>query len=480
MERVDHVTAAPGDLFTEGDPGTGTQATVVTADWLNGVQEELVSIIEAAGITPDKATLDQFWAALSKLRYYTEAISAGKTVEIGKTYLVDATSGILELQLPDPAGRGFVFVRDHLGTFDRTHGVKFKRDAAESIEGAAADYTYLVPKGSIGIFSDGTNWYLFGERQSSTLSDFSQVKTVGTVGQQAAGHIWNLNEPGSTGAEALWLMENTGALLTDSSGNGYTLTNNNVVVAADGILGAGYGAQFNGVNQSLSHATFLDTVLSSIAMELWFRADDGQPGSAERIIDKANVGGQDFLELNLETDGALRILTEEGNNGNRELLSSIRLPNGLSEWVHLVFGWDTTFGRRLWINGVLEAVDGAAGGKVLMGNGTASDFTIGSAAGGAAAFAGRVGMFRVREKVLTQEDVDQAFSTFYTLPAHLRATRDLEVRAAYKRFGTDAFEREFDFKGLQVSRGNDGLYRAGGIITGLQSDDYLKVSAKAA
>ncbi len=53
------------DGFASGTPGT-VAATVVTDDWLNGVQEEIVSAVEAAGLTPDADT-DQLAAAIGLL-----------------------------------------------------------------------------------------------------------------------------------------------------------------------------------------------------------------------------------------------------------------------------------------------------------------------------------------------------------------------------------------------------------------------------
>jgi hypothetical protein len=69
MLRID-VATATGSLptpaaagtagyFTEGNPGTGTPATVVTADWLNAVQEELMAVIADGGLTASKTTLTQ-------------------------------------------------------------------------------------------------------------------------------------------------------------------------------------------------------------------------------------------------------------------------------------------------------------------------------------------------------------------------------------------------------------------------------------
>lgn len=59
--------AADGDVtgyFRDGNPSLGEQGTQVTADWLNAVQEELLSVIQYAGITPDKDTHTQLLSAL--------------------------------------------------------------------------------------------------------------------------------------------------------------------------------------------------------------------------------------------------------------------------------------------------------------------------------------------------------------------------------------------------------------------------------
>lgn len=70
--------AAPGGTvgyFTEGDPQTATPATVVSADWLNTVQEELIAILLAAGIDPDKADRDQVVTAIKALQEDAKGIA---------------------------------------------------------------------------------------------------------------------------------------------------------------------------------------------------------------------------------------------------------------------------------------------------------------------------------------------------------------------------------------------------------------------
>lgn len=69
MDRVDSDdyddTTVPGKrLYTDGSPPL-TPATVVGSKWMNAVQEELLAVIEEAGLTPDDANGDQVLEALN-------------------------------------------------------------------------------------------------------------------------------------------------------------------------------------------------------------------------------------------------------------------------------------------------------------------------------------------------------------------------------------------------------------------------------
>lgn len=77
MQRIDTPTAAttlptpaatsaPG-YFTGGNPATGVAATVLTADWANSIQEELMSVLAAAGVPAAKATNNQVLTALQAM-----------------------------------------------------------------------------------------------------------------------------------------------------------------------------------------------------------------------------------------------------------------------------------------------------------------------------------------------------------------------------------------------------------------------------
>lgn len=67
MHRIDGPGATDDNLFTEGDPVIGMQATTVTANWLNAIQEEIANAIEASGIDLDKDDNHQLTAAIRAL-----------------------------------------------------------------------------------------------------------------------------------------------------------------------------------------------------------------------------------------------------------------------------------------------------------------------------------------------------------------------------------------------------------------------------
>jgi hypothetical protein len=77
MYRIDDVTAASSlptpetagaeGYFTEGNPATGTPATLERASWFNMIQEELRAIVVAAGLTPSKTTYTQVRDAILQL-----------------------------------------------------------------------------------------------------------------------------------------------------------------------------------------------------------------------------------------------------------------------------------------------------------------------------------------------------------------------------------------------------------------------------
>lgn len=75
MHKIDGIDATPDRRFQDPNPSAGVLGTVLTAKWLNAVQEELVGLVERAGLTPSDLDDGQVLAALQLL--YGTGASAG-------------------------------------------------------------------------------------------------------------------------------------------------------------------------------------------------------------------------------------------------------------------------------------------------------------------------------------------------------------------------------------------------------------------
>jgi hypothetical protein len=115
MHRIDGPGATVDKKFTEGDPVGGVPATVVSAAWMNDVQEELISILAAASITPVKGTQDQ---VLKAIRALSGGV-VGSTVNLKMTVATASASATIsadEVTVKSGiAGRAWV-----IGAFSKT------------------------------------------------------------------------------------------------------------------------------------------------------------------------------------------------------------------------------------------------------------------------------------------------------------------------------------------------------------------------
>jgi hypothetical protein len=103
MFRIDNptaVTAQPASTpagtpgwFTDGNPAGGVPATILPAEWLNAIQEEFISVLTQAGITPDKTKFNQIAAALRQSRQQPFTSSGSFTVPPGVTTIYRSACG---------------------------------------------------------------------------------------------------------------------------------------------------------------------------------------------------------------------------------------------------------------------------------------------------------------------------------------------------------------------------------------------------
>jgi hypothetical protein len=65
VHKIDGAGATAENEFTKGNSAAGTPATIVTDDWLNSVQREIVNVIETAGLALNKPDDTQLYQAIA-------------------------------------------------------------------------------------------------------------------------------------------------------------------------------------------------------------------------------------------------------------------------------------------------------------------------------------------------------------------------------------------------------------------------------
>jgi hypothetical protein len=93
MQNLMPPVDTPDNLFHDGNPTTGVEGTIVTAEFLNDVQgaiqdtqTENIAVLEAAELEPDPTKHDQLLTAIQAL--ITKAVSAAKYVpEVGELFI---------------------------------------------------------------------------------------------------------------------------------------------------------------------------------------------------------------------------------------------------------------------------------------------------------------------------------------------------------------------------------------------------------
>lgn len=82
MHRIDVPSATADHKFTEGSPTGGVPATTVSGDWLNDVQENIMAVVEAGGVTPIKGRASDLLVAIRGLGLATFGLSLNARMNV--------------------------------------------------------------------------------------------------------------------------------------------------------------------------------------------------------------------------------------------------------------------------------------------------------------------------------------------------------------------------------------------------------------
>lgn len=149
--------------FSAGNPAGGVPATYFSPDWADAVQQELINIVEGAGVAPTAAVLTQVRQAIKRITggNVTTVNFAGSpfalTADHAGMVLVDATAGNVVINLPAAnvlAGLPYAFRR----TDTSVNTVTVNRAGADTIDEGGISFA-LTSKAIQQVRSNGaTTW----------------------------------------------------------------------------------------------------------------------------------------------------------------------------------------------------------------------------------------------------------------------------------------------------------------------------------
>jgi hypothetical protein len=218
MKRIDSSSAITDMFgtgkkgFTAGNVQTGVKATALNADYCNGLQEEIMAVIEGEGLTPDGTVLTQLYTAIKKaiqrcLGNWSKAnyINVSTTLtaaNAGQLIVINAASTTQTLPLSSTCPSGTKIGFYGFNTGNTTIAIQ----GSDTIDaGSTANLTSLVMEsgGYIEFTSSGGGlWMASGTSVSQYSAKFAALKAQNGYQKLPSGLIIQWGVVTRTGALA--------------------------------------------------------------------------------------------------------------------------------------------------------------------------------------------------------------------------------------------------------------------------------------
>jgi hypothetical protein len=200
----------------------------------------------------------------------------------------------------------------------------------------------------------------------------------------------------------------SGALTTDSSSNGYTLTNNNTVAEGTGKFGGGADQGTSNTTKSFSILDSLGVAgTSSLSISFWIKLNtEITTGTQTVCTHLSNTGADRYFECYYDYNGGnIRLRLDPSNNGTTTAIVNGAL--GTTAWHHIVLIRDVTAGTsRIWVNNV----PGATQANGTTGGGNTNKFSIGANPAGSGETSAIFDDLAVFNRALSAEEVRSLYA----------------------------------------------------------------------
>jgi hypothetical protein len=337
MYRTDHPTGltivptptapsgTPDRYFAGGDPVTGTGGTIVEAEWLNMVQEELTNAVIAGGLVPNKGDRAQLSQAIRN-------IASGLPPPDLSGYVLK-TGDTMSGGLQTPA-----IVTDYTQFSIGDSSFRMSSDASYNVFSFAGDWSWLYEKATGAL-----TWQQFG----GTYISFAPGGNLIASGNVSGQNLYAVNA-----VDANYISSRTSI---DAAGNvsGNGLYANGILSVAG--VGDVRGAKFVVTdNPGWGYASLCAHMPGVYAGGLWV---DGQPrihigamdgdGSVQGNPDISIIPGaaviltrESTVQRALHVQGRVMYLSDITGGSNGAILS-MGLPNQTSDIIadYQYFGW---------------------------------------------------------------------------------------------------------------------------------------------
>lgn len=220
MKRIDAANHN-ANQFQDGDKSAGIKGTTVDASWLNAVQEEICSVVEAEGGALNAGDTSQLLAAIRKLSLpegYIRGLNMSRAASDPDHDINIATGvakakggvGLMDLSSPIVKRLDAVWAEGD-GAGGRASGVSFSANSWYSV--------FLIGKedGTVDAGFDSTTG---GENLLADATDFDWYRRIGWVQTDATANIIPFNQRGDV---FTWLAKRTQNLAASTTAANLTL-----------------------------------------------------------------------------------------------------------------------------------------------------------------------------------------------------------------------------------------------------------------
>ncbi|HDL7101346.1 hypothetical protein [Yersinia enterocolitica] len=219
MQKIGDIPNTRADSngeFTDGNVAGGVPPTILPAEWFNTIQRELISILTAAGITPDSEKFDQIAVSISKL------VSKGEFLKI--------KNNLSEIKAAGPAAvaeaQANLNLAELLGdALQKKNNLSEIAAAGSAAQAVAQANIGLTPSKFSGRLLNTQTFTATGAYTATAGTNFVIVEQIGAGGASGAISATASNQnsitcPGSNGvyAKAKFTSGFNGALVSIGAG----------------------------------------------------------------------------------------------------------------------------------------------------------------------------------------------------------------------------------------------------------------------